>query len=232
MLDEIILLTDEALAGAVVPLLQAVDPRVSVKSIGDIVTLERRFEEEIGKARLISFGTDIIVSQQILKSLPYPSYNIHPGPPCCPGRFPSVFAINNDIQTFGTTVHEMTEKVDEGPIVAVDYFKMPMEVDRQVLDTLSFQSAMQLISKLAPKFVSEGALPTIDEVWSGKKTSMRDFGDLCKLPADINEDEFKLRYRAIGEGPDHALSIKVFGHRFVLDNQQDEEGVTVGGQVK
>ncbi len=231
MLDQIILLTDDSLVGAVKPLLEAVDPRVKVNPVLNVESLKACFQSDLSKTRLVSFGTDIIVPKKFLDALPSPAYNLHPGPPSCPGRYPSVFAIYNEIETFGSTVHEMTEAVDAGPIVAVDYFAMPEGVDRQTLDFLSFQSALTLISKLSPRLVSEGRLEPIDQGWSGKKNTQKDFEALCQLPHDVTEDEFLHRYRAVGEGPNHALEINLFGHRFTLNNQR-EQNITVGGQAK
>ena len=97
--------------------------------------------------------------------------------------------------------------------------------------TLAFQSVMRLFERLAPALAdSEKQLTPNGEAWRGKSRRKADFLKLCELPVDVSEAEFLRRYRAVGEGPDHALSISIFGHRFKLDNQRSNEAIFRGGQ--
>jgi hypothetical protein len=120
--------------------------------------------------------------------------------------------------------------VDAGPICAVEWFDVAEGLDCVTLNALSFQSLMAMFVKLAPH-VAVNAAPLLrrDEVWSGRTTTQQDFNALCRLPSDVSEAEFQRRYLAIGEGPDHALEITLFGHRFCLDNQHPEPDVMIGG---
>ncbi|HEY9163372.1 MAG TPA: hypothetical protein VIN57_02085 [Magnetovibrio sp.] len=75
-------------------------------------------------------------------------------------------------------------------------------------------------------------LARIDEVWGGHATTQADFNALCRLPENVSEQEFLRRYRAVGEGPDHALEIMVHGHRFCLDNQHHNPEILVGAKKR
>lgn len=193
--------------------------------------------EELQKAltpnsRLITFGSPLIVPKELLDLLNIPAYNIHPGPPEHPGIYPSVFALYAQETGFGTTVHEMSSRVDEGPIVYVDRFDISKNIHRLSLDTQSFLSVLSLCREIGHDLVTKPHLPPIDEKWAHKKHTKKEFNALCKLPDDVNHEEFQRRYRAIGEGPDHALEINLFRHRFVLNNQQTNEILRAGQSLE
>src|SRR5262249_41689556 len=66
--------------------------------------------------RLVAFCTATIVPGDLLRQLPAGAYNFHPGPPDYPGRHPASFAIYEGAARFGATAHEITGRVDNGPI--------------------------------------------------------------------------------------------------------------------
>lgn len=239
-LSEIVLLTDPALAPILAQALLIAHPLASPKAfmrarpilavtpIHDARQLAERCERSLDGARLLICGSDVVVSRAVLDAFSGPSYNVHPGPPEYPGRYPSVFALYEGAAEFGTTVHEVAERVDSGPIVAVDRFAPPPGIDRAGLEALSFASVLRLIADLCPLLVRPAPLPRIGQAWSGRTWRQADFDALCRLPDDVDEAEFLRRYRAVGEGPDHALEFVRFGHRFCLDNRRSEP-VTVAG---
>jgi methionyl-tRNA formyltransferase len=239
-LEEIVLLADPVLLpvlGQVLmiahPLaspraLMRAEPYLRVTPIHTREALEARAAAPLDGARLLICGSDVIVPAELLAKFPGPSYNIHPGPPERPGRFPSVFALYDDAPTFGTTMHEVTPEVDAGPIVAVTRFAIPEGVDRAVLDAMSFESVLRMLTDLCPMLVRPAPLPRIAAAWSHRATRQADFDALCRLPSDVDATEFARRLRAVGEGPDHALEIALFGNRFRLENRRGGS-VVVGG---
>lgn len=242
-LDEIVLLADPLLLPILAQTLMVAHPLASpqalmrakpilaVTPVADLDALAARAARPLGSARLLICGTAEIVPQALLDRFPGPSYNIHPGPPERPGRYPSVWALYEGDAQFGTTVHEAVAAVDAGPIVAVERFAIPPEADRAALDTLSLTSVLRLLVRLVPALVAPAPLPRIAEVWSGRRTRIADFAALCRLPDDADAAEFARRYRAVGEGPDHAIEFTRFGHRFRLDNRRDAP-VTMAGLVR
>ena len=230
MPKEILLLTDETMAGLFGAELTRHAPTVALTVLTSEADVVKRFSTSLEGARLIAAGTGVILTEAQLQALDGPAYNLHPGPPEYPGLFPSVFALYEGSDQFGTTVHEMVPEVDSGPIVAVERFDIPPGVDRMTLDRLSFASLIGLFNALAERFVlSDDPLPVVEEKWGMRKWTRKDFAALCRLPDDIDEAEFLRRHRALGEGPDHALEITLFGNRFVLDNRRGQEPVYVAG---
>jgi len=225
----LVLLTQQAFAEAVAQPLRDAAPDAMI----DIVVTQADLDAALQRtpsARLISFGSGIIVPAEILARLSGPAYNLHPGPPDYPGIFPSVFALYDRAETFGVTLHEMAALVDSGPIVAVETFEVPATWDRLALDTAAFKALVALVAKTANQLADVSKpLPRLQLAWRGTRRTRRDFEALCQLPEDVTDEEFARRYRAIGEGPEHAITVTRFGRRFAL--QSLHEGAVVrGGQ--
>ena len=71
---------------------------------------------------LVSFGTSLIVPTDILDHYAGGVYNIHAASPDYPGRDPHHWAAYDRVNRYGATAHIMTSKVDDGPIVDVEWF--------------------------------------------------------------------------------------------------------------
>lgn len=226
------LLSDQRFAPALAGVLRQANPDAQVTCAHSLADIHASVADPSSRHRLVAFCTDIIVPADILSRCKTGAYNFHPGPPEYPGIYPSCFAIYDGADRFGSTAHEMTEIVDQGAIVATDHFEISSDIDRFALDALAFESVMRLFQRLAPQLVTlDNPLRPSDEQWSGRARTKKDFSDLCLLPKDVDRDEFERRYRAVGEGPNHALTVNIYGHQFRLDNQRSKETVFRGGQV-
>ena len=234
MIKEILLLTELIEVQELMTILRRHAPSVSIRHVVTRADLEAAAETGLAGKRLIGFCTPVIVSKSILDTLDGPAYNFHPGPPNFPGLYPACFAINSRADQFGVTAHEMWEKVDEGPIVGVDRCEISLDIDRMHLETLSHATIFQLFERLAPALVADESLPHVDEHWSGTVTRQADFEAICEVPSDITLEDLELRYRAVGQGPEHSLNVKIHGVRFNLDTgqggDQGDGKVYVGGR--
>jgi methionyl-tRNA formyltransferase len=178
---------------------------------------------------LVSFGSGVIVPPAILNVVGS-AYNFHPGPPNYRGLFPSVYALYDNASTFGVTCHAMSAEIDAGAIIAVNRFAITPEMDRGALDALTYQELLKLLAQLAPVFTGASPLPQSTEQWSGPLRRKADFDALCHLPAGSDETEIQRRYRAIGEGPHHALTMDVNGTRMTISSGQTGP-ITRGGKA-
>lgn len=201
-------------------------------SIHIVTTLPDLKSAVTTQAALISFGSGVIVPSEVLNVLARPAYNFHPGPPEYRGLFPSVYALYDQAPKFGVTCHEMSNEVDSGAIIAVDRFDIPAHANRELLDGMTYSALLAMFVRLVPQLISnEYQLAHANEQWSGPIRTRADFARLCQLPPNTDAAEFQRRYRAIGEGPHHAISIELFGQRFILDNQREAPVVRGGRDV-
>lgn len=222
-----ILLTDKAFSADVEARLIPPGGSGHVAVAYTIADLEAALAQSPERPRVISFGSGVVVPPDVLSTLG-PAYNFHPGPPNYRGLFPSVYALYENAAQFGVTCHEMSAEIDAGPIVAVTRFAIPAHFHREHLDALTYQEMLAMVGQLADLLGdTTKPLPHVNETWSGPLRRKADFDALCKLPPDADEAEFNRRYRAIGEGPHHALTMDVDGQLVRLSARRD--GTVVRG---
>ncbi len=201
-----------------------------VEAVDTLDGLVAVLDQSDGPARLAAFCTGIIVPTAVLNRVDAGAYNFHPGPPEYPGLFPSCFEIYEEAAMFGATAHAMTDKIDEGEIVGVEHFTIPEYPNRMTLDKMTLECVHQLYQRLLPDLVDfEKPVAPSGDTWLGRSRTTKDFNALCQLPGNVSADEFDRRYRAVGEGPNHALTVTLFGQRFKLDNSRTDEDVVRGG---
>ncbi len=230
-MKHILLLTDADELPGLTRIFWDAAPDARVQGVSTRDELEQATAAPADDLRLVAFCTDVIVPETVLGRLTGPAYNVHPGPPWVRGIYPSVFALYDGLDRFGATLHELTMKIDAGPIVAVDDAVITPAMDRLALETLARDLVTGLLTRMAPDLLTiDGPLPHLDAQWSGPAWSKKDFDALCRLPGDIDEAEFRRRLRAVGEGPNHALYFETFGRRFPLAPPARTGPVVKGGR--
>jgi methionyl-tRNA formyltransferase len=157
--------------------------------------------EVLASARLIAFVTPVIVPKAILDQLGYGAFNFHPGPPSYPGWAPAHFALYDQAEEFGATMHVMIERVDAGPIVDVASFPIPPHISVLGLEGLAYANLALLFWRMATWMASDPApLPTLPIEWGSKKYSRRDYREMCEIPLEIPKHELERRIRIFGGG--------------------------------
>ena len=229
MPGRILLLTAPELTAVALPPLRAANPDIECVVAHTSTELAREFSAPAKPDRIIAFASGVMVPPSTLALAGSGAFGFHPGPPEFRGLFPSAYAIDQCASNFGVTLHRLTADPDSGEIVAVDRFGIPAHADRLALDTLTLTKMIALLTRMAGILTNLNIVPAgCGQVWSGPVRDRTDFAALCRLQPDVTADEFARRYRAVGEGPFHALEIEMFGHRFKLDNRRAEPVVRAG----
>jgi methionyl-tRNA formyltransferase len=199
MFDTIILLAGAAEQVMLPPVLRVHNPRLTVISVGTCADLAVLNADLLERARLISFVTGEIVSQNILASLGYGAFNFHPGPPSYPGWAPAHFALYERATEFGVTVHVMVEQVDAGPIIDVELFPIPAGISVLGLEGLAYARLAELFWRTAKSLATDPEPPpTLPVQWGSRKYSRRAYRAICDIPLDIPKDELDRRLRVFG----------------------------------
>jgi methionyl-tRNA formyltransferase len=216
MFDTIILLTGPAEQPVLSAVLRRENPRLTVRAVATLAELQSIEPHVLRHARLIAFATTVVVPARILNTLGYGAYNFHPGPPHYPGRAPAHFAFYERATEFGATAHIMVERVDAGPIVDVELFAIPPDTTVMKLEELVYKRMARLFWRLAHDLATQaGPLPELPLRWSGQKSSVRLYADMCEIPAAISKDDLDRRIAAFGLG--HLgcnPTVTLHGHRF------------------
>ncbi|MSO93735.1 MAG: methionyl-tRNA formyltransferase [Rhodospirillales bacterium] len=199
MPKEIVLLTGDAEAPHLTGYLREHAAALPIRHVRDRRGLEAAIANPSEGVRLIAFSTAVIVPATVLKALGSPAYNFHPGPPTYPGSHGVEFALYEGADRFGATAHVMRPKVDEGPIVGVEWFDILPQLDRTGLEIKAYGACARLFLKLARALATGDApLPEIGVAWSGPKRTNRDYEQLREITPELDAEEAARRKRAFG----------------------------------
>ncbi|WP_420549737.1 formyltransferase family protein [Curvivirga sp.] len=175
MTGNLILLTGEVEAQHFSALLKTYQPDLNIlqaatkEELRDVV--DGLSDEELSHTRLVAFCINVIVPRDILKKLPGPSYNFHPGPPSYPGSHSAIFAYHDRAYDYGVTFHEMTEKVDEGDIISIQNFGIASCDNPAEIEVRAFTNLAKLFDEMAEDIanVSTPIKRRTTAEWSGEK---------------------------------------------------------------
>lgn len=167
---------------------------------------------------LVSFGAGVIVPGDVLARLHKPAYNMHAAIPAFPGRDAHHHAIYRKSDVYGATLHVMTARVDDGPIVGVETFQVAAGTKPRELLSQANEAGFRLVERLGRQLLDAEPLPALSGVvWGAEKTRRSDLVRLCRLTPLVTEEEFSRRYLAFdGEAYDN-LAFELHGHLFRID---------------
>lgn len=140
--------------------------------------------------------------------------NIHAASPQYPGRDPHHYAIYDQAEEYGATLHYMIDRVDAGGIIDALSFEVPQGCSPQGLMSLANQHAYTLIQKWLPQIISGDVHASSKYVWSENKKTRKDFCKMTQLDTTVSKDEFDKIYQAFHVDGYHNLTLDLHGHRF------------------
>jgi hypothetical protein len=198
-LSTILLLTGGAEAPILSDILRRSHATIDITPVTSAAGLAAVAAGDLSGVRLVSFCSSVIVPDQVLKRLAGPAYNFHPGPPDRPGRYPAVFALYENAERFGVTIHEMVAQVDAGPIVTAEWFDVPPACDLLTLESLALTRLAEIFRRLASYLTYiERPLPRLPIPWRGRRTTKAECEALCAIAPDMSDDDVARRRRACG----------------------------------
>lgn len=139
-----------------------------IVSGADVVSTKHELS---GGECLLAFNTGVIVPANALARYQR-AYNFHAAPPTYPGRDPHHWAVYDNAEEYGVTAHVMSERVDEGPIIAVERFSC-IGMSPEILRRYAEARLLGLFTILAPQ-MARGLLRRCGEDWSGIKRKRAD----------------------------------------------------------
>ena len=169
---------------------------------------------------LLSFGAGVIVPHEILGRLGRSAYNLHAASPEFPGRDPHHHAIYRRAKTYGATLHIMTERVDAGPIVAIETFPVPADATPDSLLAAANEAGIRAIEKWSRRLLGVEPMPALpDVVWGKVKTTRSDLIRHSRMSLLIDEDEFQRRFHAFDGGEHDNLVVELHHRTFRIDKR-------------
>ncbi|UZE51678.1 methionyl-tRNA formyltransferase [Rhodopseudomonas sp. P2A-2r] len=149
MFDTIILLAGAVEQAALASVLRGYNSQLLVHPVFTVADLAAIESEWLQRARLIAFATPTTVPPETLEQLGFGAYRFHPGSPQYPDAAPARLALQDGARHFGATAHRMTPRDDAGPIVDVEMFPVPQDIELHGLEELALGRVMQMFWRLA-----------------------------------------------------------------------------------
>jgi len=217
MFDTIILLTGRDEYSVFAPRLCECNPALTVLPAFTLDDLLAMAPRQLRRARLIAFTTDVIVPGSVLDQLGHGAYNFHPGPPQYPGWAPAHFATYDRATDFGCTMHRMVQRVDAGPIVAVDPFAIPLGLTVGGLEHMVYTKLIEMFVTMAPTLATQASsLPESDVRWGNNRKTRADFAAICQIPLTISPEELRHRIAVFGDSVGILPTLELHGYRFTF----------------
>jgi methionyl-tRNA formyltransferase len=148
-------------------------------------------DELVGGGILIACCTGVIVKSEALASYSA-AYNIHPAPPSYPGRDPHHWAFYESAESYGVTMHVMTEKVDDGEVLNVDSFPITQKSPMELKDEANRRAFMMLNNVVGDIGTGELQISTQRQEWTGQKRKRKDLIEMCCFKG-LSDEEIELR---------------------------------------
>ncbi|MBX9617945.1 MAG: methionyl-tRNA formyltransferase [Hyphomicrobiales bacterium] len=200
-LDTILLLADDNDGAVLREALKAANPALDVRVMTTLAGLDHLDDHQVRQSRLIAFLFPDIVSSKLLNALGFGAYNIHPGPPHYPGWAPVAFAVYQQAQSFGATLHHMEARPDTGAIVDAENFAIAPGISHADLAALAFAASLRLFWRNATLLAGSAPLPmNPHHHWTGTPTRRRDVAQMCAQTPGMSSDEISRRHLAFGDG--------------------------------
>ncbi len=117
---------------------------------------------------IISYKSDLILNEKILKKAKKGAINIHPAPPKYRGIGGYYYAIKNKDKNYGVTSHFMDIKIDHGKIIIVRTFPINDISKSSLLKKVTAQYCIGVLNELISYLKRNKPFPISKKTWNKK----------------------------------------------------------------
>ena len=165
------------------------------KKIGEKLNLSRLLKQKVDL--ILSFRSFYILKKKELSLSNYGAINFHAGTPKYRGIGSLNFAIMDKFPFFGSTCHIIDKKIDNGPILNVEKFKIDyskkIDLDKIILKThkLTVIQAKKILRSILknPKKINMMIKKNKNIKWSNKISSLKDLRNLYRIHKNVSKKE-------------------------------------------
>ena len=145
---------------------------------------------------IISYLSQWIIPDKVLKSASVMAINFHPGPPEYPGIGCTNFAVYDGVNEYGVTCHHMLAKVDTGRIISVKRFPVYKTDTVFSITQRCYALILNQCFEIFDCIIKEQPLPQSDEQWTRKPFLRKELNRLCRITPDMPIEEMNRRIKA------------------------------------
>jgi methionyl-tRNA formyltransferase len=149
---------------------------------------------------IVSFLSNCIVPDYLLKRAESGAINFHPASPDYPGIGCYNFALYDKSSDYGAMCHHMDPKVDSGDIIAVKRFPVYPSDNIESLIERTYDNLIVLFYEVMSEILNGSVLPKSSEQWKNKAKTREELNDLATITFDMNNIEIDKRVIATTYG--------------------------------
>ena len=145
---------------------------------------------------IISYLSQWIIPDKVLKNAAIMAINFHPGPPEYPGIGCTNFAVYDGVSEYGVTCHHMLAKVDTGKIISVKRFPVYKTDTVFSITQRCYALIVNQCFEVFDYIIKGKPLPESDEFWTRKPFLRKELNRLCRITPDMPVEEMNRRIKA------------------------------------
>ena len=165
---------------------------------------------------IISYISDYVLSDKILKKTKLYNINFHPGPPDYPGYGCFNFALYNKAKYYGCTAHLMNKKVDTGKIIDVRNFKLKKNESVLTLSDKTYKHMYFQFKNIINHLAKKKKIKLSNIKWTRKPYKKKQLEKLCKLELNMSKSEVDKRIMATSYPNKPGAYLNFKGNKFVI----------------
>ena len=158
-----------------------------------------RWPENIGLCDcdyIISYRSNWIIPEYLLKNANIASINFHPGSPDYPGVGCTNFALYENSKEYSVTCHHMESKVDTGRIISVKSFPICSTDTVATLTSKTYDIQLFQFFEVMEVILNGEQLPKSEKKWQRIAFTRKDLDELGRITPTMSKNEIARRIRA------------------------------------
>ena len=171
---------------------------------------------------IICFRSHFLLKEKHLKAAKIAAINFHPGPPKYRGVGCVNSAILNGEKSYGTTAHLINNKIDNGKIIDVKYFRLNKKDKLDVILKKTHKNMLHqsknILNKIfkKPNNIKFLTIKNSNIKWSKKLMTRKKLNKLYQIDKNISKENLKKAIRALNY-KDFKPYIKIDNFKFMLN---------------
>lgn len=145
---------------------------------------------------IISYLSQWIIPEKVLKNAAVMAINFHPGPPEYPGIGCTNFAVYDGVTEYGVTCHHMLAKVDTGKIISVKRFPVYKTDTVFAITQRCYALILNQCFEVLDCIIQGQPMPESKEHWTRKPYLRKELNRLCRITPDMPVEEINRRIKA------------------------------------
>ena len=169
---------------------------------------------------LISFLNSIYIDKNVRKKIKVGSFNFHPGPPEYPGFGCYNFALLDKVNFYGSTVHVINDKFDNGKIINVNKFKISYKkLNLEKLIAMTHRSIIRQAKDFINNILNEKLKTNVSFKWKKKAYTKKEFDIAREIKLNDSRENILKKIKAFTYKNYESVYINLKGYKFDFKKQ-------------